>query len=650
MGIDIQRFHETFFEESREGLQTLESGLLALDRGAADPDALNRIFRAAHSIKGGAGTFGFTAIADFTHGVESTLDQLREGRLTPDRELIDILLRAADVMGMLLDAAQSGDDVDIDAITATQQALTAYQPQTSIVRDDTSASSAPVTETTWRIRFQPHEALFASGNEPLRLLRELSCLGVLEVEPDPARLPPLDTLDPEACYLGWTLTLTTNVGRTQIEEIFAWVEDECDLVIEPLPAPSPDPTAATADGEELPARRQPAAGGESSLRVSVDKIDALINLVGELVINQAMLQQQAQDLDPVHNEMLLSGLSQLELHTRRLQEAVMATRMVPMAFVFNRFPRVVRDLAGRLDKCVRLETLGESTELDRGVIERITDPLNHIVRNSLDHGLETPEQRRAAGKPETGTVTLEASHEGGHIVIRVSDDGRGLDRDRLLAKAAERGIPCQESMSNTEVWQLVFAPGFSTAAAVTDVSGRGVGMDVVKRNITNLGGQVEVASDTGRGTDITIRLPLTLAILDGMTVAVGAENYIIPLHSVVESLQPGGADVRRVAGSSRVVRFREEFLPLVSAAGFFGVARAAGDNGAVIVVVESGGQRLALQVDDLLGQQQVVIKSLEANYRHVPGVAGATILGDGRVALILDIGELIGATRRPAAA
>ncbi|MDT0633356.1 chemotaxis protein CheA [Spectribacter hydrogenoxidans] len=650
MGIDIQRFHETFFEESREGLQILEAGLLALDRGAADPDALNRIFRAAHSIKGGAGTFGFTAIADFTHGVESTLDQLREGRLTPDRDLIDILLRAADVMGMLLDAAQSGDDVEIDAITATQQALAAYQPQTSIVCDDATASLAPTTEITWRIRFQPHEALFASGNEPLRLLRELSGLGALQVEADPARLPPLDTLDPEACYLGWTLTLTTNASRAQVEEIFAWVEDECDLEIEPLPAPSPGPSAATADGDEPPARRQSAAGGESSLRVSVDKIDALINLVGELVINQAMLQQQAQDLDPVHNEMLLSGLSQLELHTRRLQEAVMATRMVPMAFVFNRFPRVVRDLAGRLGKRVQLETLGESTELDRGVIERITDPLNHIVRNSLDHGLETPEQRRAAGKPETGTVTLEASHEGGHIVIRVSDDGRGLDRDRLLAKAAERGIPCQESMSNIEVWQLIFAPGFSTAAAVTDVSGRGVGMDVVKRNITNLGGQVEVASETGRGTDITIRLPLTLAILDGMTVAVGAENYIIPLHSVVESLQPGGADVRRLAGSSKVVRFREEFLPLVSAAAFFGVERAAGDNGAVIVVVESGGQRLALQVDDLLGQQQVVIKSLEANYRHVAGVAGATILGDGRVALILDIGELIGATRRPAAA
>lgn len=650
MGIDIERFHQTFFEESREGLQILETGLLALDQGTADPDALHQIFRAAHSIKGGAGTFGFTAIADFTHGVESTLDQLREGRLTPDRDLIDILLRAADVMGMLLDAAQSGDDVDIDAITATQQALAAYQPQTAIVRDDATASSAPVTETTWRIRFQPHEALFASGNEPLRLLRELSGLGVLQVEPDPARLPPLDTLDPEACYLGWTLTLTTNADRAQVEEIFAWVEDECDLVIEPLPAPSPEPTAATAEGDEPPARRQPAAGGESSLRVSVDKIDALINLVGELVINQAMLQQQAQHLDPVHNEMLLSGLSQLELHTRRLQEAVMATRMVPMAFVFNRFPRVVRDLAGRLDKRVRLETLGESTELDRGVIERITDPLNHIVRNSLDHGLETPVQRRAAGKPETGTVTLEASHEGGHIVIRVSDDGRGLDRDRLLAKAAERGIPCQESMSDAEVWQLIFAPGFSTAAAVTDVSGRGVGMDVVKRNITNLSGQVEVASETGRGTDITIRLPLTLAILDGMTVAVGAENYIIPLHSVVESLQPGGADVRRLAGNSKVVRFREEFLPLVSAAAFFGVARADGDNGAVIVVVESGGQRLALQVDDLLGQQQVVIKSLEANYRHVAGVAGATILGDGRVALILDIGELIGATRRPAAA
>ncbi len=378
-------------------------------------------------------------------------------------------------------------------------------------------------------------------------------------------------------------------------------------------------------------------GNGGSIRVSTEKIDALINLVGELVITQAMLTQQAGQLDPVQNEKLLSGLSQLDRNTRMLQEAVMATRMLPMEAVFSRFPRVVRDLAGKLGKQVRLVTVGEQTELDKSVIEKITDPLNHLVRNSLDHGLENPADRSAAGKDQTGTITLRASHQGGHIVIEVIDDGRGLDRQRILAKAQEKGIACADGMTDGEVYQLIFAPGFSTAEQVTDVSGRGVGMDVVKRNIQALGGSVELSSTPGKGATVLIRLPLTLAILDGMSVAVGDEVFILPLSSVIESLQPHPDQVKRVAQEGTVVRVRNEYLPLVDLRDWFalpGQRRAPQD--AIVVIVESEGRKAALQIDELVGQQQVVIKSLEANYRRVRGVSGATILGDGRVALILD--------------
>ncbi|HZX81476.1 MAG TPA: chemotaxis protein CheW, partial [Lysobacter sp.] len=402
-----------------------------------------------------------------------------------------------------------------------------------------------------------------------------------------------------------------------------------------------------------PAGQQRASDNDGSIRVATSKIDVLINLVGELVITQAMLRQRVEHLDPVQFEPLLSGIEQLTRNSRDLQEAVMGVRMLPVEFAFSRFPRMVRDLAGRLNKKVRLRTFGEATELDKGMIEKIVDPLVHLVRNAIDHGLEMPGERTAAGKDETGTITLTAQHQGGHILIQISDDGRGMNRERILAKARENGLAVPENPTDSQVWDLVFAPGFSTAEAVSDLSGRGVGMDVVKKNIVSLGGAVEVESRAGRGSTISIRLPLTLAILDGMTVAVGEEVFVVPLNTVVESLQPTAADVRTVANDARLVRVRDDYLPLVDLAGQFGLpqtARQAQGGAPIAVVVESEGKRIALEVDDLLGQQQFVIKNLETHYRRVPGVSGATILGDGRVALIVDAGGLSQAARLAAAA
>ncbi|MGJ4730539.1 chemotaxis protein CheA, partial [Luteimonas sp. SDU101] len=420
------------------------------------------------------------------------------------------------------------------------------------------------------------------------------------------------------------------------------------------PAPAPAAAAvSSADAAAAVSRRS--SDGDNSIRVAVAKVDALINLVGELVITQAMLRQRSEHLDPVANEALMSGLVQLERNTRDLQESVMGVRMLPVDFAFSRFPRMVRDIATRLGKKVQLRTHGEATELDKGVIEKIVDPLVHLVRNAIDHGLELPEERRAAGKDETGTLSLSAAHQGANIVIEIGDDGRGLDRERILRKAAERGIAMPEHPTDAQVWDLVFAPGFSTADTLTDLSGRGVGMDVVRKNIAALGGQVEIRSRAGHGTTVVIRLPLTMAIVDGMSVAVGEEVFIVPLSMVIESLLPTPADIRTIAGEARVLRVREDYLPLIDLAGQYGLpgaARAEGEDAPprIAVVVEADGRRLALEVDELLGQQQVVVKNLESNYKRVAGVSGATILGDGRVALIVDAGGLGQAAPLPAAA
>src|SRR5690554_1719205 len=485
------------------------------------------------------------------------------------------------------------------------------------------------------------------------------------------RLPPFSEMDPFEAYLAWNLTLPGSVPRAAIDEAFAWVADECEIDVASVPAasapePAPEPaggpaaapapaTAAAPVGEiPVPAARR-STDHDNSIQVAVAKVDALINLVGELVITQAMLRQRSEHLDPVANEALLAGLVQLERNTRDLQESVMGVRMLPVDFAFSRFPRMVRDLATRLEKKVVLRTHGEATELDKGVIEKIVDPLVHLVRNAIDHGLELPDERRAAGKDETGTLSLSAAHQGANIVIEIGDDGRGLDRERILRKAAERGIPMPENPTDAQVWDLVFAPGFSTADTLTDLSGRGVGMDVVKKNIAALGGQVEIRSRPGHGTTVVIRLPLTMAIVDGMSVAVGDEVFIAPLSTLVESLLPTPAAVPTTVGEAGVLRVRDDYLPLIDLAKQYGLPPSARSQAGyapprIAVVVEADGRRLALEVDELLGQQQVVVKNLESNYKRVAGVSGATILGDGRVALIVDAGGLAQSAPVPAAA
>ena len=665
MNIDMQRFHATFFAESREGLDAMEDGLLALEAGQHDGETIHSVFRAAHSIKGGAGTFGFQTMTDVTHVLETLLDELRAGQRRLSAAATEVMLGSVDVLRALLNEAEHGLAADPAQVQAIQARLHAVLDQAPA-----SVAAAAVEQSAashWHIRFMPAAGLFLSGNDPLRILRELGELGPLQVNAELSGLPTLEALDPLQACIGWDIVLQARCARSAINDVFSWVEDECELLIEPVaasadnapadtagPEPSPAPPAVPAASNVTaghPASSAPHSEAESSIRVSTDKVDALINLVGELVITQAMIKQVSSSIDAAHAEKLLAGLDLLERNTRDLQEAVISVRMLPVDAVFRRFPRLVRDLSGRLGKQVRLRTLGEGTELDKGLIEKIADPLVHLVRNSIDHGLELPDVRTAAGKPASGTLTLAASHQGGHIVIEVADDGRGLDRERILAKARDRGLAIPDTPTDSQVWDLIFQPGFSTADAVTDLSGRGVGMDVVRRNIQSLGGEVQIESHAGRGTRTLIRLPLTLAILDGMTVASADQTLILPLAYVIEALQPQAADINSVAGDGRVLRVRGEYLPLISLRDIYGFADAGNEGGnPLVVVVESDGQKLALEVDELVGQQQVVVKNIEHNYRRIDGVSGATILGDGRVALIVDIGGLVRRQRLPQAA
>ncbi|GAB3748486.1 chemotaxis protein CheA [Lysobacter olei] len=666
--MDMSRFHAAFFEESREGLDAMERGLLAMESGESAADTLHVVFRAAHSIKGGAATFGFSTIAELTHLLETLLDEARNGRRQLDSIATGALLVSVDVLRGLLEAAEHGGGTDEEALAHARRALERVLASPADGAPAPSAAAAPAANAApeaWRIVFKPFPSLFLSGNDPLRMLRELDQLGTMTSRCLDATLPAFAALDPHQAFLGWDITLPGTVKRAAIDEVFAWVEDECELeiqavlpaaapVVAPTPAPAPTTDASVAtDGIDRTGRRATDAPQESSIRIAVAKIDALINLVGELVITQAMLQQRAAALDPNEHEPLLAGLVQLERNTRHLQESVLGVRMLPVEFAFSRFPRMVRDIASRLGKRVQLRTTGEATELDKGVIEKIVDPLVHLVRNAIDHGLEMPEERRAAGKDETGTLSLSAAHQGGHILIEIVDDGRGLDRDKILKKALERGLYVPENATDTQIHELIFHPGFSTADAVSDLSGRGVGMDVVKSNITALGGTVEIRSERGRGTTIAIRLPLTLAILDGMSVSAGGEVFILPLNVVVESLQPGAEDIRTMGGQSRVMRLRDDYLPLLNLADQYRLPRTpwiVGDADPIAVVVEANGQRVALEVDELVGQQQVVVKNLETHYHRIQGVAGATILGDGRVALIVDPVGLAQAATLPSAA
>ena len=762
MAIDMSQFYQVFFEESAEHLAAMEGLLLDLDVENPDSEQLNAIFRAAHSIKGSAGTFGFTDLAETTHILENLLDRIRKQELGLHPDMVDAFLGCGDLLRDMLEAHQGRGRVDQPAVESIcarlRQLSTGEVAQAAVV--PSPVPSVPIggisvgvgATRVFDIQFVPTE-VSAHGNGVANLLEELRAFGQLETLSQP---------EANADKVGyWQLRLTTLAGQEAfadqidfIAENGAWrvVEDtsvssdgssafgffdqspgvpdeDCGYglfeppalatermpseasreaekdegfgffepllaapgvvaaageagdgfgffaplppaeqdktvveegdgfgffvsVAQPLAEPVIQSVAVSVEGStavktspaEVRGRvAKVAASGDSSIRVSVEKVDQLINLVGELVITQAMLLQTAAQMQEAAPERLVNGLAQLERNTRDLQESVMSIRMMPISFVFSRFPRVVRDLSGKLGKQVELKTSGEATELDKGLIERIADPLTHLIRNSLDHGIELPDKRIAAGKSPIGTITLKAYHQGGNIVIEVGDDGAGLPRHKILAKARERGLPVSDQMTDTEVFNLIFEAGFSTAEQVTDVSGRGVGMDVVRRNIQSMGGRVEIESMLGVGTRMTVRLPLTLAILDGMSIAVGDQTYILPLSSVIESFQPQHGDIKTLSNQARVIQVRGGYLPVVVLHELFNIRPASGEfTQGIMVVVDADGIRAALFVDALVGQHQVVIKSLEANYRRVQGVSGATIMGDGHVALILDVSAIAG--------
>ncbi|MEW6708057.1 MAG: chemotaxis protein CheA [Pseudomonadota bacterium] len=646
--VSMAQFHQVFFEESLEGLDNMETALLALDEGG-DKELVHTIFRAAHSIKGGAATFGFPEMSAFTHEAESLLDELRDGRRAIDKPIIELLLRTVDCLRGMFARAQAGQPLNDEVAESLRGELAAVMGRAA--ETQVLARRARDRADAWKVSFRPHPGMAAGGNDPLRLLREIKALGEMKVTADLDQLPTLDKLEPGECHIGWTIELHGQVTREAIKSVFDWVEDECDLSIEPLhvvapPAATEAPKAPVTDVATARAARDatPAASAESSsVRVSIDKIDSLIDLVGELVITQSMLDQFRENFDIAKLAMLQEGLTQLARHTRELQESVMGIRMLPIGSVFNRFPRLVRDLSAKLGKNVRLDMHGEHTELDKTVLEKIGDPLVHLVRNAIDHGLEMPDKRRAAGKVEQGTLRLEAFHRGGSIVVEVADDGAGLNREAIVAKAIQRGlIASGEGMSDEAVAELIFQPGFSTAAVTTDLSGRGVGMDVVRRNVADLGGSVTIRSTPGKGSVFTIVLPLTLAIIDGLSAAVGEESYIVPLVSIVESVQLKAEAIRSVAGGGELFKFRGEYLPVIRLHEVFGCAGAVRNiEDGLMIVVEGEGTRVGLFVDGLNGQQQAVVKSLEANFRRVQGVSGATILADGSVALIVDIAGLV---------
>jgi two-component system chemotaxis sensor kinase CheA len=643
--MDLSQFSQAFFVEAIELLAQMEQLLLELDVDSPDSEQLNAIFRAAHSIKGGAATFGFTALTETTHVLETLLDRARHGQLRLSGPMIDAFLETKDALQEQLTAYQAGKEPDAERVAhicAVLQQLArengegaaAPAPAAAPVAV-AAATSAPAASTgALRIRFSR-----LSDSECELLAGELANLGTLASRTrsnDQLTVMLETTCDPEdiiavCCFV---------IDESQID--ISRETPEAQVPVAPAAAPAAEPAKAAVPASAAPAAAPAAAAKESSsIRVDVEKVDQLINLVGELVITQSMLTQAATMLDPVVYERFLSGLGHLERNARDMQESVMSIRMMPMDYVFSRFPRVIRDVSAKLGKQVRLDTNGRETELDKGLIERIIDPLTHLVRNSLDHGIETPDVRLAKGKEATGQLLLSAQHHGGNIVIEVSDDGAGLNREKILAKAMQQGLAVSETMPDEEVWQLIFAPGFSTAEQVTDISGRGVGMDVVKRNIQEMGGHVEIQSRGGHGTTTRIVLPLTLAILNGMSVKVGSEAYILPLSYVIESLQPLAEHLHSITSDGHVIKVRGEYLPLIELHRVFDVAGAQVDpTQGILVIVQADDARFALLVDELLGQHQVVVKNLETNYRKVPGISAATILGDGSVAFIIDVAAM----------
>ncbi|BEM68219.1 chemotaxis protein CheA [Serratia marcescens] len=659
MSMDISDFYQTFFDEADELLADMEQHLLELDPLAPDIEPLNAIFRAAHSIKGGAATFGFSVLQETTHLLENLLDGARRQEMSLSTEIINLFLETKDIMQEQLDAYKTSQQPDAESFEYICQALR------QLALEAQQQQEAPAAQPAVQQPVVQHAAAPAAIEGGMRI-----SLNGLKASEIPLMLEELGNLgevkDPHQTEHSLDVTLLTSASEDDISAVLCFVLEpeqisfstptrsapavaEANLpetVAAPEPAPAPIASAA------LPAAKPAAAAAEApkarakasestSIRVAVEKVDQLINLVGELVITQSMLAQRSGTLDPVNHGDLLNSMSQLERNARDLQESVMSIRMMPMEYVFSRYPRLVRDLAGKLNKQVELTLQGSSTELDKSLIERIIDPLTHLVRNSLDHGIEEPATRIAAGKSAVGNLVLSAEHQGGNICIEVIDDGAGLNREKILAKAASQGLAVSDSMSDEEVGMLIFAPGFSTAEQVTDVSGRGVGMDVVKRNIQEMGGHVEIRSQAGKGTTIRILLPLTLAILDGMSVKVNDEVFILPLNAVMESLQPQAEDLHPLAGGERVLQVRGEYLPLVELYRVFEVEGAKTDaTQGIVVILQSAGRRYALLVDQLIGQHQVVVKNLESNYRKVPGISAATILGDGSVALIVDVSAL----------
>lgn len=679
MSIDLSQFIPTFLEECFEGIELMEASLLNLEQG--DEETINSIFRAAHSIKGGAGTFGFNHVTEFTHLVETLLDEMRDGRRGVAHKDIEILLDSVDCMRLLIEAIRDDCSYDDSKIIVTSQLLTATLNNISIdeniVEDTIKDNEPPSNEiaddslTHWSISFIPEHHLVQTGNDPLLLLNALAELGKVSVTANCNSIPSLVDFDATELYISWQITLITAAKKEDIAEIFEWVEDDCQLVISNEESIDKKPTEINVDianetdeTDELTAEKptikakaktkvnpnvtndsclQKPKAESGSIRVGVDKVDSLINLVGELVITQSMLSELGNDFELSKVARLNSGLEQLLQNTKELQESVMRIRMLPISFAFNRFPRLIHDLSKKMGKEIELLISGEQTELDKSVMEQISDPLVHLVRNAVDHGIEATDVRIAQGKPEKGTVSLDAYHQGGSIVIEIKDDGGGIDSNVILAKAIENGLVDESiSLSESQVYELLFEPGFSTAKTLSDISGRGVGMDVVKRNIQSLGGRIQIESTLGVGSTFKVFLPLTLAILDGQLVKVGREIYIIPLITIVESLQTQEALINRTSGDMVLYRLREDNVPVIPIYKLFNIpAQNKAIKNSLLVVVEADGQKVGLMVDDLLAQQQVVVKSLNENYQQVEGVSGATILGDGSVAMILDVPSMI---------
>jgi two-component system chemotaxis sensor kinase CheA len=704
---------QTFYQECEEQLSEMEIGLLAMDEGNADSETVNAVFRAVHSIKGGAGAFKLAALVQFAHTFETALDHVRSGKLTPSPDMMKVMLRAADVLADLVEASREGKEIDessYEAVASDVKALTVIEGQAEEVEEpidfqptviDFGLPEVPVETPAaphheYRINFGPRPELYANANETVLVFRELSRLGQMEATCDASAVPGLDAIDPQGAYLSWNIRLSSELEMPAVREVFEFVEGETELTIEsdgsqpevsdadiaallsqalnstpatepqteaaaesiikyPAPQPEPTPEVAEAAHASAPASLADAAKAESkasavavpaqtTIRVEFDRVDRLINLVGELVINQAMLSQRVIEANFAGSSSVVIGLEELEQLTREIQESVMAIRAQPVKPLFQRMSRIIREVADATGKEVRLKTEGEATEVDKTVVERLAEPLTHMIRNAVDHGIESPEARLAAGKPPEGVVRLTAAHRSGRIVIEVSDDGAGIDRPKVRASAVKKGlIAADAQLSDSDIDNLLFLPGFSTAATVSSISGRGVGMDVVKRSILALGGRISISSRPGKGSTFSMSLPLTLAVLDGMAVSVAGQTLVVPLTAIVETSKPKKAEIHALGADGRVMSIRNTFVPLIDVGtqlGFRDVAMEP-ERGVAILVETGDGVRNALLVDSIQDQRQVVIKSLEANYGTVAGIAAATILGDGRVALILDVDALV---------